>query len=520
MTDYGQRVGGIRRYLDGHLQAYADRRAATNDQQTIDPWAEVALLTVFAVAFWLIASSVPPNGDDWAWGSQIGVERLTNWFDGYNGRYTGNIIVLLMTRMGWFTSMLQALGLAAMIGLILDITHNRTVLGYVTLSTLVLLMPAPIWRQTLVWVSGYANYVTATLIMLIFIRSALLDLAGCRERPWRISTGIGIFIFALFSQLVVEHMTIYLLSASIAFLLAGRLIQERWSPRLACWMAGFGFGAFVMFSNSSYRAIVAGESVKTVAKEGSSFFDIFTYAVRDRISTYGLTSNAAVILVIAGLIAAIAVLKPPTATQPIRIGLVRAAALVLGVTAALMALTKVTTLPDPTGSTKTVAATALLIGLILLSTTLLTDLSDRMVIVVSIGSWLLLNAPLLVVYPIPPRTFLPAYVLLLMVASVLTSNFKRAADDRTLTVLIAVVACVGLVVWKDRVAIYRQVNDASNQRIALVRDQIERGSSHVELQRLPHQEWMARADPFKEPYPARFKVYYDLPEDLSISPPS
>ena len=42
----------------------------------------------------------PYTGDDWAWGSSIGIERLNTWFDNYSGRYFGNLIVLALTRSG------------------------------------------------------------------------------------------------------------------------------------------------------------------------------------------------------------------------------------------------------------------------------------------------------------------------------------------------------------------------------------------------------------------------------------
>ena len=55
----------------------------------------------YGVGFLLIALLCwlfPYTGDDWAWGSKIGLERLHLWFDNYNGRYAGNLIVLAMTR--------------------------------------------------------------------------------------------------------------------------------------------------------------------------------------------------------------------------------------------------------------------------------------------------------------------------------------------------------------------------------------------------------------------------------------
>lgn len=50
--------------------------------------------------FFLIALCYcfPYTGDDWAWGSSIGIERYNNFFKGYNGRYLGNIMVMILTR--------------------------------------------------------------------------------------------------------------------------------------------------------------------------------------------------------------------------------------------------------------------------------------------------------------------------------------------------------------------------------------------------------------------------------------
>ena len=64
----------------------------------------------FAMLFalsWLF----PYTGDDWAWGSQIGLDRLHTWFDNYSGRYVGNLIVLALTR----SNMLKSLAMTAAI---------------------------------------------------------------------------------------------------------------------------------------------------------------------------------------------------------------------------------------------------------------------------------------------------------------------------------------------------------------------------------------------------------------------
>ena len=54
----------------------------------------------YGICFVLISALCwlfPYTGDDWAWGSQIGIDRLNSWFANYNGRYLGNIFVNIFT---------------------------------------------------------------------------------------------------------------------------------------------------------------------------------------------------------------------------------------------------------------------------------------------------------------------------------------------------------------------------------------------------------------------------------------
>ena len=45
-----------------------------------------------------LAFLFPLSGDDWSWGSSDGIGRLRDSFAGYNGRYLGNLSVLVLTR--------------------------------------------------------------------------------------------------------------------------------------------------------------------------------------------------------------------------------------------------------------------------------------------------------------------------------------------------------------------------------------------------------------------------------------
>ena len=57
----------------------------------------IILVVVLFFFFSIIGYLAPYTNDDWAWGSYIGIDRLNNFFSNYNGRYLGNLLVILLT---------------------------------------------------------------------------------------------------------------------------------------------------------------------------------------------------------------------------------------------------------------------------------------------------------------------------------------------------------------------------------------------------------------------------------------
>lgn len=57
------------------------------------------ILIIFFVLFSIWQLWVPEALDDWRWGSEVGIMRLKTWFEGYNGRYFGDILVIVLTRL-------------------------------------------------------------------------------------------------------------------------------------------------------------------------------------------------------------------------------------------------------------------------------------------------------------------------------------------------------------------------------------------------------------------------------------
>ena len=82
-------------------------------------------LILFVILFFLCLL-FPYSGDDWAWGSRIGIDRLSNWFDNYSGRYLGNLIVLALTRSNLLKAVTMSFCLTGIIALLNERSEEHT----------------------------------------------------------------------------------------------------------------------------------------------------------------------------------------------------------------------------------------------------------------------------------------------------------------------------------------------------------------------------------------------------------
>ena len=79
---------------------------------------ENILFLVLFLLLLVICYFFPYTHDDWAWGTQIGIDRLNSLFKDYNGRWLGNIFVIALTRSRIIRALIIALTLTGIIYLI------------------------------------------------------------------------------------------------------------------------------------------------------------------------------------------------------------------------------------------------------------------------------------------------------------------------------------------------------------------------------------------------------------------
>ncbi|MFA5603423.1 MAG: hypothetical protein WDA12_01025 [Bacilli bacterium] len=116
--------------------------------------------TIIAIIiFTLLLTFLFPNtGDDWMWGSEAGEALLKNWFSDYNGRYAGNIIVMMLTRSRLLRMIVMTLVILGTIYLCSKIVNKEKKELFLVGFMLFLAIPILTFRQAVVWTSGFTNY--------------------------------------------------------------------------------------------------------------------------------------------------------------------------------------------------------------------------------------------------------------------------------------------------------------------------------------------------------------------------
>ncbi|MBE3068556.1 MAG: hypothetical protein IMZ73_14205, partial [Chloroflexi bacterium] len=445
---------------------------------------EIGYLFVFFTIFASLASLFPFSGDDWNWGSPVGIDRLLSLFDGLNGRYAGNVAVLLLVRGTALTPMVTAAVVTVTIYLVLDLTENRTRIGYSVITFLFLGMPQGMWRQSIVWVSGFANYALATLCMLTYLRAAKRDWRQQRRRNGSVGHYALIFVFGFCSQLFMEHVSTYLVVASIVYLVAYRLEFRAFSLSGICWFVAFLSGAVVMFSNTAYRvAASSSNNYQKIASESAEsrlthVLSKFTTVISQSAVTQNTNMNLVLVLL---MCVALASARALTTGRKVIVWSPIAAFLVL--TAVLRASYGYASWLSLAGWLG-VAAALMLLALLATAAVVIVDGERRAILYICCGSVLMLVAPLTLVEPIGPRCFYPSYVIFLIAVSVLLKHLQGVANG-LVSAFVPFVSVLALALLASDFWVYSVVYQASEKRLSQARAAVAEGATTVTLKRLP-----------------------------------
>ncbi|GAA2900105.1 hypothetical protein ACWOCJ_03710 [Enterococcus pseudoavium] len=198
---------------------------------------------------------VPYNHDEWAWGTDAGIRYLRNFFQGYNGRYFGDILSLLITRSNFFKAFFMTvvtlgvyLSIKKFYGVLKSNDENRE---FVLLCTflLLLMVPTVLFRQIYGWPAAFVNFVPPVIFVILYLQSIYCYVIKKQTKEAYLISGI---LISLGTQFFSENVTIFMLVLSLSILVIEKMINKKNTRFVIGATVSALLGTIVMFVNPAY----------------------------------------------------------------------------------------------------------------------------------------------------------------------------------------------------------------------------------------------------------------------------
>ena len=487
-------------------------------------------ISVAAVAFFaLLAFMFPYTGDDWAWGSSIGISRLQSWFENYNGRYMGNLLVMTMTRSLPVRVIIMALSYYAACLMCCKYTPRKDNASLLFALVLFFMMPRSMLAQSVVWTAGYANYVPSALIVvayLLIIKNITGDEAPKYPKYLFILTALMGFVGAPF----IENVALFNICLGVAVIGYTALKFKRACAAHFGFLAGAVLGAVWMFSNSGYGVVSGdGDGIRSTPKGLKNIISTCIdhgYAICDNLINSNYVMCAVVCLLL--IILTVRFIR----TTPSKKARVAAACIMaVNILCTFFIICKdivmvytylyasMRGMMSFLGSKKLQVVLALLFAVtVLLQVLLCVEKGRRFRMLLPFYCVPVVVAPLLVVNPIGPRCFFAPYLLLMVFAVDLFGYITRDVDpaDVGYKALLGGLALVVALQAFVYVSIFYPIFKYDTKRNELAELQAQNGQTTIVVSKLPHEAYLWTSTPGWEPWGTRYKLFHGIDEEAEL----
>lgn len=485
------------------------------------------IFTVFIFsAFAALVYLFPYSGDDWAWGSQIGLDRLAVWFKAYNGRYFGNLLELALTRSELLNMVVTAAFLVGACLLPKLYSGSKDFSAYVMGTALFLLMPKEIFVQSIAWTAGFSNYVppiVLTMLYFVIVRN-IFEEEKPTYRPW---VAVISAVAGFSSTLFMENVTLFVVAISALIVLYCFIRFKKVFLVHVVHFISSVIGALVMFTNSAYRNIANGKDeyretaveggiVDTIVENSKEIFECF------------FSENITALVILSVLCAVLWLVSVKKSDDRVK-KLVSTLLLSVNVLSLMIIYFKSRfvhwELFIDSGKTNllTTIFFVFVAGVYFVTVSLCVFICIKcnkakfaaMLLLISIP---VLIAPLAVVTPIGPRCFFPPYLMLMGVCVLifvyLKDEFKwNYETEKGVTASLLAVCLAGFIF---AFSIYSTIHTYDVKRNEYVRKQVDAGITNVIVCQLPYNSYVWTGNPDKEPWGERYKLFYGIDEDVTF----
>lgn len=469
----------------------------------------VLFITLFFLCFLF-----PYTGDDWAWGIQLGIERMNSWFENYNGRYLGNLIVIALTRSNILKTLTMCICIGGIMVMINEMTRRQSC-GFGMIAICMIFMPISILCQSIVWTAGFSNYTTSIFLTLIYIYYIRNIYAEEPKNCYYLSLPLA--ILGIGSALIVEHLTIYNVLLGCYAIIFTWIKYRKICIQHIFYLIGTVSGAILMFSNGAYHTIAQGnDTYRSISTDSGIFERISTNL--NIIAQQGFLNNFVLLALLMGVCLILWIEHKDKLAGKWKVLGYLSTFVIISYTA-LSFMNKLNTYWEK----------AWILTLLEVSATIFYALSLIIfVFILPLGSMAknkllfiifsagIMMAPLLVVTPIGPRCFLAPYVMLIYFLVELSGQINEVHKKQLakLNISFMVFAVIGTLYL---FYIYGTIAKNNQERIAhAIKDSQQKDT--IEVQQLPYKAyvWCSDVGADQEPWSTRFKLFYGIDQNVSI----
>lgn len=462
---------------------------------------------ILFLLFFVLCYLFPFSHDDWAWGASYGIERLKTNFDAYNGRWAGNLLVLLLTRSNLIKTIVMSFSLTVITYFINEITNSKNKNSLFLIILLMVSVPYLILRQAIVWTAGFSNYVASMVFILWFIY--LNKKIFTKEEVYPLWKTIVFFFIGFISALFVEHVTLYLLVLSLGSIIYYFIKNKKLNISLLLYFIGAILGTILMFSNSAYSNIQSGadeyrtmETGNFITNSINSFFNTIYKELVFNNYFLNVILSSLVILVLYRYLK-----KNKKFNKLINILMI-----------VLVSFPLYSLITKFTGINLFLKYTKYINGLfsiiycltILISAFFISNKTRKERAIFYLLSIVILTGPLFVVTPIGSRCFYPMYLFWILT----TLEFFNDLVKEEIKLLNNIFIVCALVFFSYLFLVYGYIFKIYNERIKYIND--NKNEEVLVLPKLPYEKYVWCGNPINDEFTLRFKDYYKIDESKEI----
>lgn len=482
----------------------------------------IAISALAILLFALLSLFFPYTGDDWAWGSSIGTERLNSFFANYNGRYLGNLLVMALTRSKLLNIVVLSLSYYGACYLCCRYAEKKRNLILIFSLGLFFVMPRGMFMQSVVWTSGYSNYVPSALISMLYL-VMVKNIAYEKAPEYGKFSFILTFLMGFCGALFMENITLF--NVCLGFAVIGYCLIK-FKKVFSChtgFLAGAIIGAVCMFTNGAYLKIASGsDGYRSTASGLSGITD--TLKSHLMVSVDNLIFSNCVMCIVATLVLSALVFRYVSSSTDKASKTASVVALTLNY--ASMAVIIMENVSSGNGMFPALQAKRVQIltaGIYVLSVFLISflciDKHRRFKTMLPLYCVPVVVAPLLLVNPIGSRCFFVAYLFMMAYIADVFAYLVKDSKLNSITVKSLVyLGCVTLVCQAIiYLSIFFPVYTCDQKRNDFAKAQSDNGEKTVYICELPNRSYLWTSSPVNEPWITRYKLFYGLKEDVQFS---